>query len=207
MSFQPVPDCASAQVFMGTSGTTNWGPTVNVLNFKHDGIYILDNLAELAQAIADWWAASVMPVLSADVQLNGVTTRGLANDPDYEAAALTGLPQAGSIGSNVLPSNVAACMSFSSGRIGRSTRGRIYIAGLADTAANDDDITETVRGLLLDAFQIDLPAALPTDWSWVIVSRFHDNVKRDTGVVYPIQSVSFKSNQVATQQRRLHRFG
>lgn len=207
MAFQPAPNCAVAEILMGTSGTTNWGPTQCNMNFLFADPYDQSALNDLANAVAQWWGTEMMPTLSADIQLNQVHVRGLSEDIDLESIATVTLPTVGGIGSNVSPANVAACVKFSTGMTGRSARGRMYIPGIANTGANDDDITLTVRTAILDAFDA-LGAYLTPGLDHVVISRFHNNVQRTpNAVTFLIVDYSFTSNQVATQKRRLHRYG
>lgn len=206
MTFQSVPDTAVAEIIMATSGTTNWGPTQNNMAFEFGAGYDTSDLQNLSDELSTFWASEIMPLLSADVKLTEVHVRGLANDPDVEAFATASIPTTGGIGSNVLPASVAACLRLTSGFIGRSTRGRLYLAGLSDADVNDDDIAGATRALLVNAFANLLPGYLTAGKTWVIVSRFHDNAQRAFGLTYPITGVSFSSPQVATQKRRLHRY-
>jgi hypothetical protein len=207
MAFQSAPRCAVAEVLMGTSGSTNWGPTLNALTFQFADDYDQGDLDNLANSVAAWWAAEMMITLSADVQLNQVHVRGLNSELDLEALATITLPVAGGVGANVMPANVAAVVRFGTGFTGRSARGRSYIAGIAVTGANDDDLTSTVRDAILDAF-LALPTYLSVGVDHVVISRFHNGALRSPdAITLLINSYSFSSNQVATQQRRLHRYG
>ncbi len=206
MVFQPVPLTAVAELLIGTSGSTNWGPAQNSYHFYNPGGYDASDLLALGQGVRDWWIGEMAELLSADIALQSVYVRGLESDPDVAALVVGSLPSPGTVASNVLPASVAACIRFTTGQVGRSTRGRTFIAGLPVSKVNDDDIDSGTRTALLTAFNSGLAGYLPTGWTFVLVSRFHDGDMRDEGITYPITAASFSSNQVATQQRRLHRY-
>jgi hypothetical protein len=160
-------------------------------------------LAAIANAFIDRWVSDILPVLSIDLALVSVTATDLSVEGGQQAVIVaTGTPTGGA-NSPSLPSSQAIVITHRTARIGRSYRGRSYLAGLPEqwVSGNNHDATRT--GLLADgmnALRVDLEAlSLPL----CVLSRYNGDVKRAAGVLTPVVVSVARDTRVDSQRRRL----
>lgn len=200
MAFQPVPNTVVAEIItaFGLSGSIQ-----NNLYFRFSGGYTQSDLDDLANDVANFWANGAMPTLSAGTTLIAVHVRGLESELDLEAFANTDVPTVGSNVSAALPSNVALALKFTTGFIGRSARGRIYIGGWGESSVTGNLVVTSHADFIRDAFINDLVTTIPAGCEHVVVSRYHNGVLRVSGQVLPVTGYSYTDYRVDSQRRRL----
>lgn len=206
MAFIPVPQCAQVQIV----GQIDGQETINDLYFSHGSAITIVNLQALADAVDNWYWASILPELSNDFTYLRTIVTDLTTNTSGVAfqSANTGT---GGVTGEANPNNVAACISFRTALRGRNWRGRNYIPGVPGSVVTLNTISPTFvtnvqAGYRLLKFG---GTAIPGDWSWVVVSRFsgvdvnHKPIPRTSGVVELVTDALFVDSTVDSQRRRL----
>lgn len=201
MPFQSVPDTVLAEVRYSNALVR----IENTLYIRNLAGYTQEYLDDLAEAIFNTWAADVLPVLSADLQLVEVYCKGLENAIDLQSLYVPGAPVAGGVASPTLPNSVACCISFRTGFTGRSARGRVYIPGIPEGNVTGDQFTGSfANGLASDiaTFFGDLLPSFPGA-QHVIVSRYTAGALRPTGETLPVTAYVSTDNFVDSRRSRV----
>ena len=114
-------------------------------------------------------------------------------------------PYSGQVtGSQAMPGNVAATISFRTQGRGRSARGRNYVVGLPENTVTGNAVSLTLINATVLAYESML--ALPTlvaPWQWVVFSRYSNNLPRTVGLAQPVTDVLATSLIVGSQRGRL----
>lgn len=112
---------------------------------------------------------------------------------------------AGTYTGTPLPNNVTLAISFRTSGRGKSSRGRNYALGLTESS-----LSSTLGQSVQTTYAADLVAAynalfvgLPTDWTWVIISRSVNGAPRANALITPVQSVILTDLTIDSQRRRL----
>lgn len=184
-------------------------PMLNDLSFQ-----INDPAAtwgEQAQAVVDALEATV-----------GSSTSGLWSDgrstayncfgaqvvdvrPNTSPLSQIALAWPGVVADDVMPPNDALCVTLRTAVKGRTGRGRMYLNGYPEGAANGgyweaaaQDAAQFLADALLTAFKVG--GAQPS-LTWGVVSRFEFGVKREVPAFTPIEGFTVH-NEVRTLRRR-----
>lgn len=200
MPFIPVPD--TAELVM-TYTLLNGNVAKNVMHFREAtaGSWNASLLASLVTVVNDWDNASWKALRSNQVSL----THWLARDLSVENGAVYELSTShvGSLASPAMPGNVTFCLKALTGFAGRSFRGRLYFVGLAEGDVTGDFITSTKAEAMKTALNTLRTNAIAALFYPVVVSRFHNNAPRETGVATDITTWAYSDLRVDTQRRRL----
>lgn len=184
-------------------------PTINDLSFQ-----INDPAAtwpEQVQAIADALESTVGSSASglwSDGRSTAYNCYGLrvidarpATSPLGEIA----LAWPGVVADDVMPPNDSVCVTLRTGVKGRTGRGRMYLNGYPEGAANGgywetaaQDAAQFLADALLTAFQEG--GSVPA-FTWGVISRYEFGVKREIPAFTPITSFTVH-NEVRTLRRR-----
>lgn len=198
MPFQPVPDVALITI----EGRVDGQLTINDLYFAVSGSGIDPvNLATITNAVGDWAANTLLPLLSNQWTL--VRARGVdltvETGPAYERAY--GLP--GEVSGEAVPNNVAACVSFRTASRGRSFRGRNYVPGIPNAEVTLNTISNTLINNLVDGYQqLAGAGTFQAGWEWVVVSRKTGGNVRPEGIPSPIITVVMTTPYVRSMRSR-----
>jgi hypothetical protein len=194
MAFQPCINTGSAVARM-----TTWD------NQTVENVYHFRLTEDLDQTLADVIAGGIISNMTEinayvfsgntweDVTVTDLRTEGA---PSFISTDTGTWPLAGGSGTDPLPGANAAIISWTTALRGRSYRGRTYFGGLTEGAVTSGTVT---AGLLtaMDDF-ID---SVVTLGDLGILSRVHNKVPRDSGVLHIITGGSAKA-EFATQRRR-----
>lgn len=204
MAFQAVPDTISV---VPTFMLPNSQVAQNVLNFVVDGPITLANMALAALAYETWVAEFLDQVMSSQCSLQRVVVKDLSTENGFIYDYDLPTPVVGTNGAAVLPSNVSACIKFNTGLSGKSQRGRVYHVGLSETMVSSDYVNVGILNSLVDMYQELRTEFLGLSMHHTVVSRYHNNALRPTGVTTDVVSYSAVTTRVASQRRRLPRPG
>lgn len=154
--------------------------------------------AQLAALAADWWTVngpSIQSYMSSNVTFLSVTIRDLNDSSGAEGTFTIPVNTFGSVGSDAVPYNAAAVISWRSAFVGRRGRGRWYATGIAEAQVSGNTLSATLQTLLLAAGVVinsytgtgDIPATpviasrvahLLYDITAVVVDSFVDSQRR-----------------------------
>lgn len=198
MAFIPVPNTLQAEIRMIWQGER----VENTLYFEKTGGWsFLDQVAFTAD-LREWWVTNCLPGQSNTLLLSSVYTRNLTTQAG-SMSELSGNGALGSTGSPTLPNNVSIAVSFRTSLVGRSFRGRNYWAGLCEDQVTGNNVVSEHLGFILDAYDALFAVATAAGAEWVIVSRYANNVARETGVTTPVTNVVMVDPGVDSMRRRL----
>jgi hypothetical protein len=200
MAFQSVPETAEVFVEYSQNGVSMG----NSFYFRKTGGYTLSDLEDLADDMDSWVATEWLPLLSQDVSYARCVVRGLENEEDYVTENNDGVG-AGGIAVAGLPNNVTFAFKRLSGFTGRSARGRVYMTGIGTSFLTaDENIMNGTKLLNLLAVLAEIVNYVITHgWVEVIVSRYHEGMKRTTAQTLAVSEWSYSNSKVDTQRRRL----
>jgi len=200
MAFQVVPDT----IIVELRGENQTVPVENTFYYSYTTPPDESELETLLDALSAVYTASFKPLLP-----DGVTVTELyARDLGSEVAAQALVPVASGQGSatgDSMPSFNTIAISRRSGLTGRSARGRIYWLGLSESQVQGQVVMSTPRAAMLAAVLAWDAAASAQGFEPVIVSRYHNHVKRAEGVTYAIEGWSLTDFDVDTQRNRKQR--
>jgi len=176
----------------------------NTLYVKQDGPITPTDLGDVANSLVNLWIQNIMPRLSNQTRLVGVSVRDLSAQNglvfDYTGQPL---PASGGVAGPPLPSSVAIVISLRTNRAGRSYRGRLYLAGFSETQSDGNFFFNNLPTLLANGITNVLLGLATGSRVPVVVSRFSEGTARSTGVTTPITSVAARTVRVASQRKRL----
>lgn len=160
-------------------------------------------LASIAGTVTDWWNAALAPFLSNELFLISVVARDMSMEGGIQSVQLPPPNSQGDVGTPALPSNVAFAITHRTARVGRSYRGRSYVAGLPENAVAGNTLAgATVTGLIA-AFNT-LRADLDNNgFLFSVCSRRNQGVLRAQGVLTPVSTSTAVDARVDSQRRRL----
>lgn len=199
MTFQVVPDTAAFVIEMGV-GQTLWSNTF----YGVKPGYYLGDMEVFAHLLYDVWGTNYMPLISDDYTLNKVTAYDLRADgaPMY---VYTDTPVPGGDTASALPIQDALVLTLYTQTRGRSGRGRLYLAGFTEGDVAVREFTTACLTAAAGCFYNVVAQFATAGWTWSVVSRYHNNVKRAEGVTMTITSYLFRSAIPGNQQRRSRR--
>lgn len=200
MAFIPVPNVSQVTLKMSYFSQT----IVNTLYFLKSGGFSGTDLADLANAAAQWWGDNMVSALSTDITLFAAEARDISTEsgPVSEFFPVTPIP--GTVASPGLPGNVAWTIQFKTGFAGRSFRGRNYISGIAETGASGNQIALSIAADIVAAYVVlnsDLNTVLAVQH--VVVSRFTGGAPRTTGIATAVETYGYFDLFLDSQRRRL----
>lgn len=199
MAFIPVEDVAEVAI----RGTILAQDIVNTLFFNRDGGWNSGTLEDLLDEVLLWLQDNMFDILSTGYQLVELAARDLTSQAGANATLAGGAGDHGTGTDEIVPNNVAACVTFRTPLVGRSFRGRNYIAGL--TVGNVDTATSftaaTAAGLVA-AYEALASVEAALSATHVVVSRYFELAPRVAGVATPVTSYTCDT-LIDSQRRRL----
>jgi hypothetical protein len=197
MAFQPVPNT----IIVELRGTTFSEACENTFYYSYVDTPDESDLETLLDALEAVAISHFKPYLPDSVIMTELYARDLHSE--VAAQALIGITGGqGSATGEGMPSFNSLAISRRSGQTGRSARGRIYWLGLSESQVQGQTVLSTPRaGMLAAPIAFDA-AAQGLGYTPVIVSRYHNNVKRAEGVTYEIQGWSLTDFGVDTRRSR-----
>lgn len=198
MAFQPVPNVAHMRV----EGQVDGQLTVNNLFFEISGGGITPvNLLGLAGAVADWVTGSLVPLVCDSWIGTQVVGRDLTTENGAVASVTVGQP--GEVGTEAVPNNVAACVSFRTGFAGRSFHGRNYVAAIPNAQVTLNTIDSALLVAIVEAYTNLVGAGtFLAGWQWGVVSRVSAGAPRSAGIISPVTNVLFTTPYVRSMRSR-----
>jgi len=184
---------------------TQFGQTMmNVLYWQFSAQPGLGELTDLLNNIKDAWLTHI------DVNTSNTASVTLLRATDLTVEDGVGVeidPAASMIGartSEAEPGNVTAAVKFSTGRTGRSFRGRLYHIGLTTDQVVGNGLTGTVPAEIKSGWEnfFTAIAGLSPNPNHVIVSLCHNKAWRTVAEVTQVLSYSVDPN-IDSQRRRL----
>jgi hypothetical protein len=192
MAFIPVENTASVRMVYTHLGEV----AMNTFHVHSTAGWNENKLDELADTFLDWHDVRLQPLQGANTVLLRVETRDLTeeNGMGITKDCITGC--VGLVNQAGAPGNVTVAVSWTTGFVGRSRRGRTFHIGLTDDQTSGNQVLEAIR-VSLEAAYFDLISDVATadpDWRLVVVSRFEDGAPRSAGLVTEIRNATVDPN-------------
>ena len=198
MPFQPVAATALVEIVQELDSQI----IENTLYFRRANNYTVSQLEDLCASIEEWWTTLVLPNLAEALTLNRVIATALHASTGPQFVRPASDPFAGGINSDPLPNNNALCVSFRTGLLGRSFRGRNYVAGIAESDTLKSRVNAG-RAEAIRAAYADMDSLVPGENVWVVVSRTVDGVVQSpTALTNAVTAVVLVDTVVDSQRRR-----
>lgn len=199
LPFIPFANCAEivCQGLMAGQAaylTTGW--------LKPGGINSGD-LQGLADEMAAWLISDLAPIQQAGITWNSVQATDLNTGSSPVAFSTAGLPVAGGVSGAALTNQVAMVISFKTVKRGRSYRGRNYVPSIPPgSIVSTTQWTAAALTAYGTAYQNMAAAMALIGWTWVVLSRQIDGVRRTVGAAEPVTS-HIPRAAIGTQRRRI----
>lgn len=196
MDYIPVPQAATVELLYRQDGQI----VENVLGFRFASVtsQTISDLTGLAAAVKSWWTTNLQPIVHSAVSLYMIRATDISSQSGPVVEYTTGLPAVGATGADPMPNSVTIVYKAKTALRGRSYRGRIYHVGLAESHVTGNIVVSTQQTALQAAYTALL--ATMAGYNYGIISRQLNGVKRTTGVITPV--VSLSSDGVIDSQRR-----
>lgn len=199
MPFIPVPEAASVVVHQTLFGV----PVNNVLGFARSGGWDATSLGDLADQVGTHWFNNFLPNLSSDLTLDSVTARDLSVADGVQAVNAVDPPLPGLVAAPSMSGNVAFVITHRTAFIGRSRRGRSYIAGLAETHVTANLFATAQADALAAAFNTMRTSLAALGYFFCVISRYTGGAPRTTGITTAVSVSETRDYRVDTQRGRL----
>lgn len=200
MAFIPVPNYISLVAQFGNTGVVAEN---RFFLFGGDPV-TEEDLTEVCDTYMDVWTEALSGNCVAAWSLEALIARDMSEEEGIQLVFTTGLPEAGSNGGGAQPNQVTSTVTWETGLVGRSARGRTYTIGIPDTfiALGNRQLTPTAQGLLATRWETFREAFETAGHALAVVSFSEDGVPRAEGrpLVVTSSRVPFP---LATQRRRL----
>jgi len=200
-----IPFADTAEVVI--EGTNSGFATFLTMAFTRSGGFSTSDLSDLGSLVEAWVTASLVSNQGAAQEWNLIRTTDLSTEsgPVDLKTLLSG--NVGTHSGDTIPVQVAMVVSFYTANRGRSFRGRNYVPGLTLNQMSDgSNWGATAIANIGTAYDLLKTDAGSLGDNLVVLSRFHNGVRRSTGVATLVTSIVPKAN-VGTQRRRVSGHG
>ena len=198
MAFQPVPDGVEV-VFKAIQ---NGVPIVNVYNVQDTETHDTARLGEIADEFKAWWDANLKIVLNNSYVLQSITATNLTSSAGPQVTRTYTTGNQGDLTGEQVAGNAALVMSWRTGNIGKSFRGRTYIGGLDAAATDTAQAVSATFATAMATAGADLIDRLDgIGAALAVLSRFAAGVLRVSGLLTQIISVVVDT-KIDSQRRR-----
>jgi hypothetical protein len=160
-------------------------------------------LEALADSLTSSLNTLVMPFMPTSLTLRELYLIDLSADDAEGVTYTAGLPQAGLIAGDAMPSNVTITASFRTNGRGRSARGRNFLLGIMEDQVSNNLVSLTFTDIWSEFFDVLLGLGASEGFVWVVASRIADGEPRALGQTRPITAYTFVDQTVDSQRRRL----
>jgi hypothetical protein len=198
MPYVPGPRVLQVEVI----GTLHGQPIENVLYVYNVDGWVSGNFNVLAGFVRALFE-DICAFLSDEISFTRIEATDLTTQTSPTYTHVFDPVLIGGIDSPALPGNVAYCISFHTNGRGRSSRGRNFLAGLAESTVSGNDLGATQISGLLAAYELFRVTLLGEDMQWGVFSRVTNGAPRVTGLFQTITTVAATDIHVDSQRGRL----
>lgn len=199
MAYIPAPNTAKVSLVGNLHGQT----IVNSLCVERVDALTPALLQDAATVMRTWYVDSYRAYLSDQYVLMRVEARDLSiqdgHGIEIDAPTFsTGLNTSGS-----MPANVALSIKKVTGMVGRTRRGRWYLAAVPRGVVVGSSVTNPWANMLVESMNYQLTLFQQAGWTPVVVSYQSNKIKRTTALTTPITSYVLVDYVLDSQRRRL----
>lgn len=199
MAFIPVSDHCMVTMLYKSGDNTFAQNRYFVASSAAPGV---EELEEITDVFNTWDAELGNNLYTANWSLVSITARDMNTEEGSVFIDTDSLPHAGENPGGATPFQVSATVTWLTGLVGRSARGRTYQIGVPIEAALHNVLTSGYRASMAAAYDALRTGLEGAGHALAVVSFIEDGVPRVTGRALPVigQQVPFP---LATQRRRL----
>lgn len=198
MAFIPLPGGIKVTMELALNNE----PIVYVFHVAYANPIVSANLAFLTDLVRDWWNLEFRQNFTTTIALERVVALDVSEEDGLVDVLDVSPPIAGTIASTAAPNNVATVVTKLTGFSGRSFRGRVYLAGIAQAEVVDNFIGNTLAAAILVDMQSLATQLQTNDYDFIVASYRANNAPRVTAVGTPITAFAMDT-RIDTQRRRL----
>jgi len=200
MAFIPVANCVQVRTQLRNDNSV---VAQNVHYVATTSVPTPEDLEIIGGLFQDWFFTSWQGMVTSDWNVDGVILRAMNEEEGIETNYTEGFPVAGTAAGTPTPLQVSYTVTWASGLVGRSARGRSYGVGLATgSITNGNRLTDLARSEFQTRWA-NLPFILAEGGHALQIVSFVDaGVPRAAGRKLPVAATNVRF-PVATQRRRL----
>lgn len=203
MANQPVPDTIGLYV----RGTLLGQQVENTFYYNYIAVPDEAQLQSFADDVADHWDTNGIGNLPNGWTGREVYVRDLAAPITVQATSLGILGSVGIRSGDTMPSFVTLAIARQSGLTGRSSRGRIFWMGLAESDVAVNVVSGALATSIIDFLEDQDAIAVTAGFTPVVVSRFQNNVELTVPQTYPVAGWFARDLNVDTRRSRKIGYG
>lgn len=199
MAYVPVPNtlqCELRFVWAGQEVETG-------MYFLKAGGWDVADMPAVGDILKGAWDNHCRPVTATTCALTEIYMTNLESEFAFTYSYTTGLPLAGTTGTESLPNNCTLAFSFGTAGRGRSFRGRMYPPGIAEGYVSGNTVSSLWTDAWRDFHDIVTSSMLVLGGVHSVVSRISNGAPRIVGLSTPVLSATFKDTVIDSQRRRL----
>jgi hypothetical protein len=200
MPFIPVPDCVQARLnWQHDSGLV----AENVFYHGCSGVPTMTDLTDIGDAWSSLFTEALVTSTAPQWNLVSVTLRAMNEAEGIEINFNDGFPIAGTNPQPAFPNNVSYTITWGTGLVGRSARGRTYGIGLpVGTTVNDNRLSDATQASLQNSWDIVREGFETAAHAIQVVSFIEGGVPRAAGRALPALASAVRF-PLATRRSRL----
>lgn len=201
MAFIPVPNCIQARLIWQED---NGIVAQNVFYHATTSTPTLADMEDIGSTWGELMTESGLgPAITTNWALAQVSMRSMTEEEGLQMTYNGGMPISGTSTEGQLPDQVAYTVTWSTGLVGRSARGRTYGLGLPISAVvNRNQLASGARGVYQTAWNIILESFQTEGHALQVVSFQEGGVPRTEGRKLPILAANVRF-PLATHRSRL----
>jgi hypothetical protein len=159
----------------------------------------------LATELRSFWEDELAGHVVQDLELNEIYITDLTSNTAPTYTYPISPASTGDLAGAPLPSNCTFCVSFRTDGRGRSSRGRNYVAGLAESNVNGNVLDPVDADGIVAAYTNGILANVTLDgyFTWVVLSQYENKQPRTNALAQPVLSVLYTDRIIDSQRRRL----
>ncbi len=160
------------------------------------------DLETAATEVDGWFTGDVLPSVSQDLALFQTRAVDLEHETSGEFVVFHTPAVQGSVTEVSLPAEAALVTSLRTNSLGRSYRGRFYLAGLPRSQQADPQHMQSTYSAAVNDMFVSLISVLnAAGYALGVVSRVADGVARAVGIITEVTGL-ITNNRIDSQRRR-----
>lgn len=196
MAFTPIPSTAEIALRFLQDGQN----VANVWHVQYETAPSVPLMQTIASTTILAWQDLLRPLCASTLQLLEVSVVDQSEEGGVAALLAPLTNNVGTASSPALPNALTVAVKKSTGRSGRSYRGRVYHIGLVEAQVTNNRLEPSIATSINTAYTGFLARYVAIDCVMVVASLQSNNLPRPLGVVTPI--VGFSTDPVVDTQRR-----
>lgn len=201
MAFIPIPNVAETNILFAVSSLS----FTNTLYWLDNAGWTQAKLDALTQQVSDAWETHMLPNQCNIISLIGVDGRDLTTQDGIFSNFRTNPIPVGGDGGPPASLNNSMTITLRTATVGRSFRGRIYVAGLPESKSDIDSWDVSfVNDMSNDFEAFDNLVSIGTGANLVVASRYSNGVPRNPGIATVVTDTG-GNPPVASQRKRIPR--